>query len=250
MDCYSINPCYKYCDNSNEMQHLEKKKKKKSGKKQACGRKKMKLSTDPQSVAARERRHRISERFKILQSLVPGGSKLDTVSMLEEAIVYVKFLKNQLWWLIHYHTHQHQNINFNYNNNNNNNHVVLDEQPSTSFNDLIPYDDRDPRPISTRDDGGLFLHNASSYGHEMAQILEFQDSWLAETSYPDGRSYKDSRPYNAADQSLTVHHICIPASLSNLRKNSECRGLRDGSSQLVNGKGISNSKVLANIRGN
>ncbi|GAB4857360.1 hypothetical protein Ancab_015269 [Ancistrocladus abbreviatus] len=57
----------------------------------------VKLSTDPQSVAARERRHRISDRFKILQSLVPGGAKLDTVSMLEQAIQYVKFLKTQLW---------------------------------------------------------------------------------------------------------------------------------------------------------
>nr|XP_010922997.1 transcription factor LAX PANICLE 1 [Elaeis guineensis] len=60
----------------------------------------VKLSTDPQSVAARLRRHRISDRFRILKSLVPGGSKLDTVSMLEEAIHYVKFLKTQI--LLHH----------------------------------------------------------------------------------------------------------------------------------------------------
>ncbi|KAL1816961.1 hypothetical protein ACET3Z_019535 [Daucus carota] len=93
MDYYFI-----YGNNTsyNETQQLEKKKGKKKGKKQACGSKEVKLSTDPQSVAARERRHRIREKFKILQSLVPGGSKLDTVSMLEEAILYVKYLKSQL----------------------------------------------------------------------------------------------------------------------------------------------------------
>ncbi|XP_059460365.1 transcription factor LAX PANICLE 1-like [Corylus avellana] len=90
---------------------LLRKEKKKSGKRS----KGVKLSTDPQSVAARERRHWISDRFKILQSLVPGGSKMDTVSMLEEAIHYVKFLKTQIW------LHQTM-IN-----------VVDDQDPSSSF---------------------------------------------------------------------------------------------------------------------
>ncbi|XP_072953477.1 transcription factor HEC2-like [Typha angustifolia] len=49
-------------------------------------RRNVKISKDPQSVAARMRRERISERIRILQRLVPGGTKMDTASMLEEAI--------------------------------------------------------------------------------------------------------------------------------------------------------------------
>ncbi|KAE8021994.1 hypothetical protein FH972_007835 [Carpinus fangiana] len=51
---------------------------------------------DPQSIAAKNRRERISERLKTLQELVPNGSKVDLVTMLDKAISYVKFLQLQV----------------------------------------------------------------------------------------------------------------------------------------------------------
>ncbi|KAK9697139.1 hypothetical protein RND81_08G017400 [Saponaria officinalis] len=53
-------------------------------------------ATDPQSLYARKRRERINERLRILQSLVPNGTKVDLSTMLEEAVQYVKFLQLQI----------------------------------------------------------------------------------------------------------------------------------------------------------
>ncbi|OIV91139.1 hypothetical protein TanjilG_30361 [Lupinus angustifolius] len=53
-------------------------------------------ATDPQTLYARKRRERINERLRILQSLVPNGTKVDISTMLEEAVQYVKFLQHQI----------------------------------------------------------------------------------------------------------------------------------------------------------
>ncbi|KAK8969530.1 Transcription factor bHLH84 [Platanthera guangdongensis] len=53
-------------------------------------------ATDPQSLYARKRRERINERLRILQKLVPNGTKVDLSTMLEEAVQYVKFLQVQI----------------------------------------------------------------------------------------------------------------------------------------------------------
>ncbi|MCO5592396.1 hypothetical protein L7F22_046399 [Adiantum nelumboides] len=56
---------------------------------------------DPQSIAARTRREKFSDRIRILQSLVPNGERLDTVSMLGQTLEYVRFLQHQVWQLYH-----------------------------------------------------------------------------------------------------------------------------------------------------
>jgi hypothetical protein len=56
-------------------------------------------ANDPQSIAARVRRERISERLKYLQALIPNGDKVDMVTMLEKAINYVQCLELQIQML-------------------------------------------------------------------------------------------------------------------------------------------------------
>ncbi|KAE8698574.1 Transcription factor bHLH54 [Hibiscus syriacus] len=51
---------------------------------------------DPQSLYARKRRERINKRHRILQNLVPNGTKVDISTMLEEAVQYMKFLQLQI----------------------------------------------------------------------------------------------------------------------------------------------------------
>nr|CAB3476561.1 unnamed protein product [Digitaria exilis] len=70
--------------------------------KKQCGGRKSKAKAapaptkDPQSVAAKVRREKIAEKLKVLQDLVPNGTKVDLVTMLEKAITYVKFLQLQV----------------------------------------------------------------------------------------------------------------------------------------------------------
>ncbi|KAJ8475947.1 hypothetical protein OPV22_019674 [Ensete ventricosum] len=51
---------------------------------------------NPQSLYAKKRRERITVRLRILQNLVPNGTKVDISTMLEEAVRYVKFLQLQI----------------------------------------------------------------------------------------------------------------------------------------------------------
>ncbi|XP_020268269.1 transcription factor bHLH53-like [Asparagus officinalis] len=49
-----------------------------------------------QSIAARERRKRISEKTQELGKLIPGGNRMNTAEMFQAAFKYVKFLQAQV----------------------------------------------------------------------------------------------------------------------------------------------------------
>ena len=53
-------------------------------------------SLSAQSIAARERRRKITEKTQELGKLIPGGNKLNTAQMFEAAFDYVKFLQAQV----------------------------------------------------------------------------------------------------------------------------------------------------------
>ncbi|TVU24003.1 hypothetical protein EJB05_26395, partial [Eragrostis curvula] len=53
-------------------------------------------SKNSQSLYAKKRRERINEKLRILQQLIPNGTKVDISTMLEEAVQYVKFLQLQI----------------------------------------------------------------------------------------------------------------------------------------------------------
>lgn len=53
-------------------------------------------SLSAQSIAARERRRRITVKTQELGKLVPGGMKMNTAEMLQSAYKYIKFLQAQV----------------------------------------------------------------------------------------------------------------------------------------------------------
>ncbi|CAK7357363.1 unnamed protein product [Dovyalis caffra] len=54
------------------------------------------VSLSAQSLAARERRRKITEKTQELSKLIPGGHKMNTAEMFQSASKYVKFLQAQI----------------------------------------------------------------------------------------------------------------------------------------------------------
>ncbi|XP_031120540.1 transcription factor bHLH52-like [Ipomoea triloba] len=55
-----------------------------------------KTTLSAQSIAARERRRRITEKTQELGKLIPGGQKMNTAEMFQAAYKYIKFMQTQL----------------------------------------------------------------------------------------------------------------------------------------------------------
>lgn len=53
-------------------------------------------SVSSQSIAARERRRKITDKTQELGTLIPGGNRMNTAEMLQAASNYVKFLQAQV----------------------------------------------------------------------------------------------------------------------------------------------------------
>ncbi|KAE8818146.1 Helix-loop-helix DNA-binding domain containing protein [Hordeum vulgare] len=47
----------------------------------------------PLLYEAKRRKEKINDKLQVLQKLVPNGTKVDLSNMLEEAVLYVKFLQ-------------------------------------------------------------------------------------------------------------------------------------------------------------
>ncbi|KAL0011975.1 hypothetical protein SO802_007083 [Lithocarpus litseifolius] len=62
---------------------------------QSSVKKPLKVSLSAQSIAARERRRKITEKTQELGKLIPGGHRLNTAEMFHAAFNYVKFLQAQ-----------------------------------------------------------------------------------------------------------------------------------------------------------
>ena len=58
-------------------------------------------SLSAQSLAAKVRRRKISEKTQELGKLIPGGQKMNTAEMFQAAFKYVKFLQTQIGVLKH-----------------------------------------------------------------------------------------------------------------------------------------------------
>ncbi|XP_044949094.1 transcription factor RHD6-like isoform X1 [Hordeum vulgare subsp. vulgare] len=57
-------------------------------------------ASDPQNLYAKRRREKINDKLWVLQKLVPNGTKVDLSTMLEEAVLYLKFLQLQIKWRV------------------------------------------------------------------------------------------------------------------------------------------------------